>query len=130
MGDDDYSSTGRISPFGGSPIERWQYTVNEPKILAINNAARSYVLCIDDSFDTWLGSKYWQNLRPTLSPWPVNARTGDIAATQYGTLVVWIINDDTVEDVYRDVVAEHEGSNLCKAKFQLDLQDVQPNAEF
>ena len=130
MGEDDYSSTGRISPFDGSPIERWQYAVNESKILAINLASRNYVLCTDDTFDSWQGSVYWQNLQPTLSPWPLNSFSDAIPTTQYGTLVVWIINDDTVEDVYRDVLAEHEGSNFCNAKFQLDLKDVRAKASF
>ena len=123
----DGPSTGEIDTKAVSPIEAWQYEKNEPKITAINSAARSYIHCAMGE-DLWESN--WYRLRPTLSPWAVEQKTDQIEATQYGTLTVWIISDDTVEDVYTDVTAEHDGSSLCKAAFQLDLKDVQPNAKF
>ena len=110
-----------------SPIEGWQYEYNQPKITAINRAALGYIFCEREE-DRY--SYLYRNLRPTLSPWPFAPNADQIEATQYGVLTVWLINDDTVEDVYTDVTAEHDGSNLCKAKFQLDLKEVQPNASF
>ena len=124
-------SIGEIKTTAVSPIIAWQYEKNEPKITAINRAAHEYVQCVigqEEKLPIW-----FHGLRPALSPWDVEqldyqALHSEI--TQYGTLNVWIINDDTVEDVYTDVTAEHDGSNLCKAKFQLDLKEVQPNASF
>ena len=112
-----------------SPIEGWQYEYNQPKITAINRAAQSYIFCATETEEDRYSYLY-RNLRPTLSPWPFAPNADQVEATQYGVLIAWIINDDTVEDVYTDVTAEHDGSNLCKAKFQLDLKDVQPNASF
>ena len=124
----DGPSTGEMHTMAVSPIEAWQYEKNQPKITAINRAATNYLKCTTSDDDFY--SQYIYAL-PALSPWPVADPTWTtMRATQYGTLIVWLLNDDTVEDVYRDVIAEHDGSNLCKATFQLDLKDVQPNATF
>lgn len=122
----DGPNIGEISTLAVSPIEAWQYERNEPKITAINRAARRYVECsMGDQL--WYTSGYFQ-LRPTLSPWDIQENTDQIESTQYGVLAVWLISDDTVEDVFIDVTAEHDASNSCKEVFRSDLINIQPNA--
>lgn len=113
---------------GVSPIEGWQYEQQADQIIAINRAVQSYTRCERYGEENVENAVVFRN-RAALSPWPLNEPEYLGKLSTNGTLTVWLMTDDVVEDVYEEVTAEHERSNLCKAAFQLDLKDVRPKAD-
>lgn len=113
---------------GVSPIEGWQYELQADQIITINRAVQNYTRCERYGEENVENAIVFRN-RAALSPWPLDEPEYLGKLSTNGTLTVWLMTDDVVEDVYEEVTAEHDRSNLCKAAFQLDLKDVRPKAD-